>query len=222
MARALAPARHQRHRRRAAHESGPRAAFGGSARLHARGRRAAIRISNTISRPGLAASAMCTPRTWWRIWWAPKRRSSSTTMLPPFSLSSTRLRAGAEVDRLARRADRNRRRLPHSRTSWRRAACTCAKSARRIARASADYERAIATAIRACCCASIPRISAWSVSPLIRRSKNWSRSAAGMRLPVYEDLGSGCLVDLAATGIDEPVARASFDAGGFGRQLQRR
>jgi L-seryl-tRNA(Ser) seleniumtransferase len=32
-------------------------------------------------------------------------------------------------------------------------------------------------------------------------------------LPVYEDLGSGCLVDLAATGIDEPVARASFDAG---------
>jgi L-seryl-tRNA(Ser) seleniumtransferase len=32
-------------------------------------------------------------------------------------------------------------------------------------------------------------------------------------LPVYEDLGSGCLVDLAGTGIDEPVARASFEAG---------
>jgi L-seryl-tRNA(Ser) seleniumtransferase len=32
-------------------------------------------------------------------------------------------------------------------------------------------------------------------------------------LPVYEDLGSGCLVDLAATGIDEPIARASLDAG---------
>jgi L-seryl-tRNA(Ser) seleniumtransferase len=32
-------------------------------------------------------------------------------------------------------------------------------------------------------------------------------------LPVYEDLGSGCLVDLSATGIDEPVARASFAAG---------
>lgn len=32
-------------------------------------------------------------------------------------------------------------------------------------------------------------------------------------LPVYEDLGSGCLVDLKSFGIDEPVARASFDAG---------
>jgi L-seryl-tRNA(Ser) seleniumtransferase len=32
-------------------------------------------------------------------------------------------------------------------------------------------------------------------------------------LPVCEDLGSGCLVDLKPLGIDEPVARASFDAG---------
>ncbi|HVB98256.1 MAG TPA: L-seryl-tRNA(Sec) selenium transferase [Candidatus Dormibacteraeota bacterium] len=32
-------------------------------------------------------------------------------------------------------------------------------------------------------------------------------------LPVCEDLGSGCLVDLKPQGIDEPVARASFDAG---------
>jgi L-seryl-tRNA(Ser) seleniumtransferase len=32
-------------------------------------------------------------------------------------------------------------------------------------------------------------------------------------LPVYEDLGSGCIADLSANGIAEPVARASCDAG---------
>ncbi len=32
-------------------------------------------------------------------------------------------------------------------------------------------------------------------------------------LPVYEDLGSGCIADLASSGIAEPVARASLDAG---------
>lgn len=32
-------------------------------------------------------------------------------------------------------------------------------------------------------------------------------------IPVYEDLGSGCITDLAASGIAEPVARASCDAG---------
>jgi len=31
--------------------------------------------------------------------------------------------------------------------------------------------------------------------------------------PVYEDLGSGCLADLGAAGISEPVARASCEAG---------
>lgn len=33
------------------------------------------------------------------------------------------------------------------------------------------------------------------------------------RIPVCEDLGSGCLADLAASGVNEPVARASFVAG---------
>lgn len=32
-------------------------------------------------------------------------------------------------------------------------------------------------------------------------------------LPVYEDLGSGCLVDLRASGIAEPLVRDSFTAG---------
>jgi L-seryl-tRNA(Ser) seleniumtransferase len=33
------------------------------------------------------------------------------------------------------------------------------------------------------------------------------------KLPVFEDLGSGCVADLAASGVAEPVARASCDAG---------
>ena len=33
------------------------------------------------------------------------------------------------------------------------------------------------------------------------------------KIPVCEDLGSGCLADLAASGVNEPVARASFVAG---------
>jgi L-seryl-tRNA(Ser) seleniumtransferase len=32
-------------------------------------------------------------------------------------------------------------------------------------------------------------------------------------IPVYEDLGSGCLVDLREFGIDEPLAQASLAAG---------
>ncbi|HMD31555.1 MAG TPA: L-seryl-tRNA(Sec) selenium transferase, partial [Candidatus Acidoferrales bacterium] len=32
-------------------------------------------------------------------------------------------------------------------------------------------------------------------------------------VPVYEDLGSGCLVDLARYGLDEPLAQASIAAG---------
>jgi len=32
-------------------------------------------------------------------------------------------------------------------------------------------------------------------------------------VPVYEDLGSGCLVDLAPYGLDEPLAQASIAAG---------
>ena len=40
-------------------------------------------------------------------------------------------------------------------------------------------------------------------------------TALGRRkqVPIYEDLGSGCLADLSASGIEEPLARASCDAG---------
>jgi len=40
-----------------------------------------------------------------------------------------------------------------------------------------------------------------------------ARLAEERGLPVYEDLGSGCLVDLSPYGIDEPLARGSLDAG---------
>jgi L-seryl-tRNA(Ser) seleniumtransferase len=33
------------------------------------------------------------------------------------------------------------------------------------------------------------------------------------RIPVFEDLGSGCLTDLASAGVGEPLVRASFAAG---------
>jgi len=33
------------------------------------------------------------------------------------------------------------------------------------------------------------------------------------QVPVYEDLGSGCLVDLTGAGVTEPVVRASYEAG---------
>jgi L-seryl-tRNA(Ser) seleniumtransferase len=33
------------------------------------------------------------------------------------------------------------------------------------------------------------------------------------QIPVYEDLGSGCLANLESSGVNEPVARASFEAG---------
>jgi len=40
-------------------------------------------------------------------------------------------------------------------------------------------------------------------------------TALGRRrqVPVYEDLGSGCLADLSGNGVNEPVARASCEAG---------
>lgn len=39
------------------------------------------------------------------------------------------------------------------------------------------------------------------------------RELCSLGVPVYEDLGSGCLVDLKEFGIDEPLVRDSLDAG---------
>lgn len=40
-----------------------------------------------------------------------------------------------------------------------------------------------------------------------------SRLAKEQGIPIYEDLGSGCLVNLRAYGVREPVVRDSFEAG---------
>jgi L-seryl-tRNA(Ser) seleniumtransferase len=76
----------------------------------------------------------------------------------------------------------------------------------------ADYERAINERTRL-----LLRVhpSNFRIVGFAGRPSLEELAALGRRfsLPVFEDLGSGCLADLASAGISEPVARASFDAG---------
>jgi L-seryl-tRNA(Ser) seleniumtransferase len=76
----------------------------------------------------------------------------------------------------------------------------------------ADYERAINERTRL-----LLRVhpSNFRIVGFAERPSLEELAALGRRfsLPVFEDLGSGCLADLASAGISEPVARASFDAG---------
>ena len=75
-----------------------------------------------------------------------------------------------------------------------------------------DYERAFGERTRL-----LLRVhpSNFSITGFTERPTLDEIAALGRRLhvPVYEDLGSGCLADLSASGINEPVARASCDAG---------
>jgi L-seryl-tRNA(Ser) seleniumtransferase len=75
-----------------------------------------------------------------------------------------------------------------------------------------DYERAINERTRL-----LLRVhpSNFRITGFTERPSLDELVALGRRhqLPVFEDLGSGCLADLAASGIAEPVARASCDAG---------
>ena len=77
---------------------------------------------------------------------------------------------------------------------------------------AADYEAAVTPA-----CALLLRVhqSNFRTVGFTERPTLDEIAALGRRLhvPVYEDLGSGCLADLTASGINEPVARASSDAG---------
>jgi L-seryl-tRNA(Ser) seleniumtransferase len=76
----------------------------------------------------------------------------------------------------------------------------------------ADYERAVNERTRL-----LLRVhpSNFRIVGFTKRPKLEELVAVGKRLkiPVVEDLGSGCLMDLSNAGIDEPIARASFDAG---------
>ena len=75
-----------------------------------------------------------------------------------------------------------------------------------------DYERAINERTRL-----LLRVhpSNFRITGFTERPSLDELVALGRRqqLPVFEDLGSGCLADLATSGIAEPVARASCDAG---------
>ncbi|HEV2222090.1 MAG TPA: L-seryl-tRNA(Sec) selenium transferase [Candidatus Acidoferrales bacterium] len=76
----------------------------------------------------------------------------------------------------------------------------------------ADYERAVNERTRL-----LLRVhpSNFRIVGFTKRAKLEELVAVGKRLgiPVVEDLGSGCLVNLSSVGIDEPIASASFDAG---------
>lgn len=76
----------------------------------------------------------------------------------------------------------------------------------------ADYEHAITDAT-----ALILRVhpSNFHISGFAEKPSLEELAQAGKRrgVPVYEDLGSGCLVDLRALGIREPLVQDSFDAG---------
>ncbi len=76
----------------------------------------------------------------------------------------------------------------------------------------ADYERAVTERTRL-----LLRVhpSNFRIVGFTKRPKLEELVAVGRRLgiPVVEDLGSGCLIDLSSVGIDEPIARTSFDAG---------
>jgi L-seryl-tRNA(Ser) seleniumtransferase len=76
----------------------------------------------------------------------------------------------------------------------------------------ADYERAVRNETRL-----LLRVhpSNFKIVGFTKRPELEELAALGLkkRIPVFEDLGSGCLTDLASAGVGEPVVRASFAAG---------
>ena len=167
--------------------------------------------SNTTSRPGGAASATRTSRRLLeRLLGAPGIAVNNNAAAVFLALNE--LAAGGEVRRLARRADRDRRRLPHPRHHGALRRRRCARSAPPTAPASTTTAPPSASA-RACCCASIPAISAstgFTARPALGELAALGRERG---IPVYEDLGSGCVADLRAFGIDEPLVSDSLQAG---------
>jgi L-seryl-tRNA(Ser) seleniumtransferase len=76
----------------------------------------------------------------------------------------------------------------------------------------ADYERAINERTRLLLRVhrSNFHISGFTAQPALADLVKLGRKAS---LPVYEDLGSGCLADLSSSGVQEPVVRESIVAG---------
>ena len=76
----------------------------------------------------------------------------------------------------------------------------------------ADYERAIGENTRLLLRVhpSNFKITGFAERPSLEELAALSQRA---KLPLVEDLGSGCLTDLSAVGIDEPLVRQSIEAG---------
>jgi L-seryl-tRNA(Ser) seleniumtransferase len=76
----------------------------------------------------------------------------------------------------------------------------------------ADYERAINERTRLLLRVHRSNFSivGFTARPALAELVELSRRA---QIPLYEDLGSGCLIDLAPQGLAEPVVRASIHAG---------
>ena len=76
----------------------------------------------------------------------------------------------------------------------------------------ADYERAINDKTRVLLRVhpSNFKVTGFTEKPEVAQLVELGKRAA---VPVVEDLGSGCLIDLSETGISEPTARASVEAG---------
>jgi L-seryl-tRNA(Ser) seleniumtransferase len=75
-----------------------------------------------------------------------------------------------------------------------------------------DYERAINERTRLLLRVhrSNFQIAGFTAQPSLEELVKLGRKVS---LPVYEDLGSGCLADLSSSGVAEPVVRSSVDAG---------
>ena len=139
------------------------------------------------------------------------RASPSTTTPPRSSSRSTNSPPAAKSSSPAANSSRSAT-ASASPTSWPAPAPSSAKSAPPTARIIDDYRAAITDRTRLLLRVhpSNFRISGFTARPELRELAALGRERG---IPVYEDLGSGCVADLRAFGIDEPLVSDSLAAG---------
>ena len=179
-----------------AHQPRPRAlARRGASPRCSRRRRRDCNLELDLETGG-AATATRSSRTTCARSPAPRRRPSSTTTPPRVLLALNTLADGPRGGRLARRADRDRRLVPHPRRDGeeRRAP---ARGRHDQPHAPRDYERAIGPSHRGAAARCTRATTASSASPRRSPLARAGRARRERGVPVIEDLGSGALVDLA-------------------------